>query len=619
MKAKLFVIGLFLFALAACTQRAKVPEPVEGPSEELSAIDSLMWRQPDSALVCLLPYFDTCNDGMSNNSTPYVKHYANLLLAELLYKNDYEQKNRPDLLQAVTYYDSLMVLADTLGVSLHESGRRDTRRASAQNTTATIAFLDARAHYINGVGYYEQGNMVEACTEYLKALEVMEEHFEEKELVRHKARFMVYINNRLGDMFSEQFMMESAIECYKNSYMFSSTFPISSYSIPNALYRIGKQFNMKGNIDSANYYYSQAIERIVDTTNVFYRDMVSSQALLSYQLTHRPEASIQRLKQMIVSTNNQNEILTRYYVIGDIFFEEHLYDSAVFYLEPVFESNGDFVSQIQAAQFLHIIYDSLENHIKSDECMRFLAQQKKSEGQNKALVSQLEDIFQRYKDKKQEKFSEKEREKAIKKVINVFIPIAIIVVLSIIIIARLKGKKMLDTQKNEANRELEKERAARNMEKKKLQQGIQQREEQVRTLEKALNQQREMSELRCQAFLKEAICSKINDSVRSIHITAREGTRKNVALSEDDAAALHEAVLRHYKNFDSVLLSKNPKMGKDDFQLCQLYLLGLDERQIAALQCKSYSAIKKRAATLKELLGIDESLPDYLLKPSTFQ
>ena len=154
MKARFFVIELFLFALVACTS-TKVPEPVEGPSPELSAIDSLMWHQPDSALACLLPCFDTCRDAKFcvSTATAYNRHYANLLLAELLYKNDYAQTNRAELLQAVAYFDSLLVDgADTRGVSQQARPRRDARRASAQN----IAFLDARAHYINGVGYYER-------------------------------------------------------------------------------------------------------------------------------------------------------------------------------------------------------------------------------------------------------------------------------------------------------------------------------------------------------------------------------------------------------------------------------------------------------------------------------
>lgn len=39
-------------------------------------------------------------------------------------------------------------------------------------------------------GYYELDSIVEACEEYILALEIMEEHFDEKELVGKKVRFM---------------------------------------------------------------------------------------------------------------------------------------------------------------------------------------------------------------------------------------------------------------------------------------------------------------------------------------------------------------------------------------------------------------------------------------------
>ena len=119
--------------------------------------------------------------------------------------------------------------------------------------------------------------------------------------------------------------------------------------------------------------------------------------------------------------------------------------------------------------------------------------------------------------------------------------------------------------------------------------------------------------------MNEVICCKINDSIRSLRITARNSHEKYVSFTEEDAAALKAAVLKHYGNFESVLLGKYPKMSSDDLRLCQLYLMGLDERQIAVLQNKSYSAIKKRANSLKNLLGLDESLQTYLLKSSSFQ
>jgi tetratricopeptide (TPR) repeat protein len=106
-------------------------------------------------------------------------------------------------------------------------------------------FLAARAHYINGVGFYERGDVVNSCAEYLKTLEVMEEHFEEQELVGHKARFLAYTYNRLGDLFSEQFMMESAITCYENALVYCKIEPTSPTGVSNILYRIGKQYDKK--------------------------------------------------------------------------------------------------------------------------------------------------------------------------------------------------------------------------------------------------------------------------------------------------------------------------------------------------------------------------------------
>lgn len=137
-------------------------------------------------------------------------------------------------------------------------------------------------------------------------------------------------------------------------------------------------------------------------------------------------------------------------------------------------------------------------------------------------------------------------------------------------------------------------------------------------LEKTLTQLREENETRRDAFLKEAICQKINDSIREIHITARDGAQENIVLTTQDADALREAVLKHYEGFDTFLISKYPKIRKDDLQICHLYLLGLDERQIAVLKCKTYSAIKKRANTLASLLKIEGSLQDFLLKHPPF-
>ena len=244
MKRMLSIGILLIVLLSACTPKGdeNMTEMGKGVSSsiavspKLSAIDSLMWQRPDSALTLLLPYFDTI-------STTYNRHYAHLLLAELLYKNDYSQTNRAELLQAVDYFDSLCC--------------RD-----VSGNVSTIAFLDARAHYINGVGYYEQDSMVQACAEYLRALEIMETHIPNIETactpsrpIPHAPRFMAYTYNRLGDLFETLLLAEPAITCYKQALFYCRREPTSKYGIPVLLYRLGIQYNIIGQKDSTVYYY----------------------------------------------------------------------------------------------------------------------------------------------------------------------------------------------------------------------------------------------------------------------------------------------------------------------------------------------------------------------------
>ena len=672
-------IGIVVFlVVAACNRpdndlvetRRATSLPTTIASHELSAIDSLMWRQPDSALARLIPYFDTCCRDAKfcvSTTTTINRHYANLLLSELLYKNDYPQTNRPALRQAVSYFDSLtFTLNDTPSPKRLIAGTDPLSLIRNDN----IVFLNARSHYINGVGYYENDSIVPACAEYLKALELMESRFDEKDLVGKKARFMTYTYNRLGEMFSEQYIMESAILCYKEAQVFCEIEPTSPQGISNNYYRIGIQYNKMGDKDTAMYYYDKALENLEDSNCLMYRNIKSNKALLCYQISKDAESAVQELITIAQQSEDENERLTRYFTIGDILYEEGNYDSAKLYLERVYEQKDDEISRIQVAEYLRNVYENMGDMEKADAFVRFLADHKKLDDENKPLVSKLKDMFQTHLNQKQEKQAEEVREKSVRKTIGIIVPIAVLLAFVIIVMARLKRKKQLKEQQEEADRklgeterkhnavltqhkeelrkafeeakkqheltlqqqqsetetlleekerQLEKERRARQREKEKLQLGLHQREEQVSALEKALGQQREEAELRREAFMNEAICCKINDSIRSLRITARNSHEKYVSFTEEDAAALKAAVLKHYGNFEAVLLGKYPKMGNDDLQICQLYLMGLDERQIAVLQNKSYSAIKKRANSLKNLLGLDENLQAYILKFPFFQ
>ena len=667
MKAKLFAIALFLFALAACTQHdAGSVETRHGTSlptamsSELSSIDSLMWHHPDSALMLLLPFFDTCRDvecyvylennngnledltGHVSTAMSYNRHYAHLLLAELLYKNDCALTNRTELQQAVAYFDSLVG-----GCTACVCQKRD----------PTNVFLDARAHYINGVGYYENDSLVPACAEYLKALELMESRFEQKDLVGEKAKFMTYTYNRLGDMFSERFMMEPAIDCYNHSYDYSLISPISSFSVSNALYRIGKQYNKKGDKDSADYYYSQALEYIPDSTNLNYRDIASTKALLSYQLTHQAETPLRHLKQLVILAEDDDEMLTRYLVIGGIFFMENLYDSALLYLEPMMENKGNKFLKIQVANYLRIIYDSLGNKDKSNECIRYLALHNETGAENSALVSQLSGLYKAYLSQKQEKEAGTKREAAVKKAIEIIVPIATALALAIIVVAKWRSKKLLKQQQEEADRrlgeteqqykeelkqrqdeaekvledkekrhqlELEKrdkqhaeiieaERQAHRMEQAALSGRLKRSNQEVRELKDQIKRQDELETTTEQAetFTDEPICRLILERVQKDHFKAQMDCRiyKDSALDKEQVMALRDAADRHLGNFTSRLKKAYPELTNSDLDYCCLYLLGLSDADISALMQKAYPTVSQRSRKIKAILGNDSLLP----------
>ena len=629
------VIGILLVLLLFPYCGGRESQPSEGKDNNahaaLAEIDSLMWRRADSAFV-LLQEFVVSPEAKELDT--YDEHYCQVLISELLYKNYKQQSNRNDLLRAVDYFDSI--------VAADEADRRkaDARGASLRERNA---FLDARAHYIKGAGFYEQGNVVQACSEYLKALEVMEGYFEEKALTSKRAQFMANTYNRMGDLFSEQFMMESAITCYENALVYCKIESTSPIGISNILYRIGKQYDKKNEIENARLYYGRALKNMTVTDNIVYRDIVASKALCDYKMGDVPEQSLDELSIVIKQATTENERLNRYLTIGGIYFSEGIYDSALLYLKPVFE-NDEIGLQSQAASYLRIIYDSIGNREQSNVYSRFLTHQNKSEGENKALVSELEAVFKTYMNQKQKKEAEEARKKSIRETIEIVVFITALFILAILVIAKQKSKQLLKKQQEETDRVLEEteqehekelrlwqavadktleetekkhEKELETYQKKQeaLQQNLQEKEAHVNVLEKALNQQREEAERRRMAFLKEPICEAILNKAKSKQITTRDVAHElGIALKDEELERLGEAVAKYYDGFDHVLLSQCPNLKHGYLTLCHLHLLGLSESEIAALKNVSYSAIRKQNESLQEKLGVDENISAYVLR-----
>lgn len=546
---------IIISLLLACGKR---PEPVVKPqplpffiSDTLLRIDSLMQTDADSALAILLSMPRTANTCVGT-----------LLLSEALYKTNNPQYYRDELQMAMRYFDSLAV---------------------RYPDNDDIVMFSARSHYMNGVGYYESDSVVDACKEYLRALEIMEDHFEEKDFVGYKAKFMALTYGRLGDLFSDQFMVAPAIDCGKKVLFYCRIEPTSKYGIANALSMIGMQYHELDCKDSASYYYRQALEALPDYDNRRYRGIVSSLKLLDYQMGEAPEIALDSLRSMVAQTNNYNEKLTRYLTVGFIFYNEKQYDSAVVYLEKVYTDNNDFLSKMQAAEYLREIYRTQGDTVKSDQFSQVLADNALKEYDKKAKTSNANELYQQHAKNTANKRFIKEKSATRMRTALIIIPISVLFVAIVFLVTRKWSKKHVARHKA--------------------------------ALEKAEDSLSEIKmKIEVKQFVDEPICQTILDIVKEQQFKSKIDyiNYKAFALHYEDLMELRMAVNLHYDDFTIRLKDKYTELTNDDIDYCCLYLLGLKDADVSALMQKEYSTIRYRRSKIKTILKTDRNLTEAL-------
>lgn len=587
MKRLVHIVVFWGMALiVACSPKNVSLDFVERPRHELEEIDSLMWKQPDSAFAMLMEFAASSKaDSLDGFDGPYCQ----LLISELLYKNYYEQSNRKELLKAVDYFDSICC-------------------RGALNGPA-IVFLDARAHYINGVGYSETDSMEEACAEYLMALEIMESHFKETELVGTKALFMFLTFNRLLSLFSSQFMTDPAIACGEQALAYCRKEPLLRKEIPNTFFHIGKQYDMKGMKDTASNYYGRAIE-LFDNNTLICRDAVSMKALCEYQMGLSAEQSLNTIKGILSYAEGEKETMSRYVAIGAIFLEEGVYDSALYFFEPVYKYETATMVKIGIAENLRVVYDSTGNREKSDECIRFLIEHKSPEGEDNVMVSKLGEKFMVYVNQKHEKQAEEARKRSIKKTAGILIPIVFFIVLAIIVLVKRKDRKLLKHQEEA----MEAEQHAHRMAQAAMAGRLKRKNQEILELKDQIRQQDNnliKETVTASSFVEEPICRLIMKRVTEGRFKSKVDyiNYKDSALTNQQLLELRVAADQHFGLFTIRLKKTHPELTNTDLDYCCLYLLGLTDADVAALMQRAYNTVIERNGKIRKILGSENPLP----------
>ena len=571
MKTYLHIVVLLSLMVVGCARTVddRVEEVVATPSLlKLSAIDSLMWRQPDSALAVMMEFAASPE---ADSLDVFEGHYCQVLIAELLFKNDYGQSNREEVLKAVHYFDSIVGMdgADA-------RGKADTRGASLQRD----AFLAARAHYINGVGFYERDSVVAA-----------------------------------GDLFSGQFMQEPAIVCYKNSLVFSKIEPTSANGIANLMSHLGNQYSILQQMDSAGYYFNEAFKYLADTNNLAYRDLISGLALYNYYSGKSVESAVSDLKRMATQTKDEDEDerLTRFFTIGSIYFEIRQFDSAMVYLTRVFENKDNVVMKRGAARSLRDIFQVKGDTLKATQYARYQVENPALEAESNRQVSQLNELFQQHLQWEQER-DEAERQQAAKLRRNRMSVVMSVLVVMAALLAWLFYRRKMRQQRDEASQQMEAEREAHRLEKASMSGRLKRSNQELRELKDQMRQQAgngaPKQEAQAVSFNDEPICRLIMERVNEGQFKAQMDCKlyQDYALGKEQVMALREAADRHFNQFTSRLTKAYPNLTKGDLDYCYLYLLGLSDADVAALMQRAYATVSERSRKIKTVFGTEEPL-----------
>lgn len=617
-----FLVGLAMLVACSKPTKVEVPEPVvaepcrsvEGPTLVLSQIDSLMWHQPDSALAVMMEFAASPEaDGMD----AFEGHYCQVLIAELLFKNDYGQSNREEVLKAVAYFDSL-------NFTLNDTPTPKSLIAGADPLSPTrndnIVFLSARAHYMNGVGLYERDSVVAACGEYLKALEMVETHFPNVETVctpslpiAHLPRFMALTYGRLGDLFSKQYMQEPAIICYKKALIFNSIEPTSPNGTAKTWSLLTKQYYKINQLDSAKYCLDESLRLLYDTNNMIYRDLISLSAVVYFDENRGGEEPVNDLKRMAVQSPTEDEKLTRYNTIANIYYLTNQYDSALVYFTQVFENKGDAAMKRSAARFLRDIYQSRGDTLMATQYAVYQVENAVSQAESNAQVSQLNELFQQHLQWEQER-AEVERQQAARQRRNRMIVVVCVLVVVAALLAWLLHRRKMKQQRNEASQQMEAVQEAHRLEKASMSGRLKRSNQELRELKDQMRQQvgngAPKQEAQAVSFNDEPICRLIMERVNEGQFKAQMDCKlyQDYALGKEQVMALREAADRHFNQFTVRLAKAYPNLTKGDLDYCCLYLLGLSDADISALMQRAYATVSERSRKIKTIFGTEEPL-----------
>ena len=485
-----------------------------------------------------------------------------------------------------------------------------------------LEFLRARAHYYHAVGLTERDDIVGACEHYFKALEIMETELEieklktsksgkgsEQRAMSHeqkfrnahsskleaqspdyeKIRFLSLIYTRLGELFLNENYCDLAISKYRKALRYVLLLG-ENKAVANTYKCLGNSYQLYNMPDSALYYYNKSLETNSELPNRL--DVEKCIAQILFDKGEKDSAYV-LLKNNLREIDNENLKYSYHYTLGNVYYSDKKYDSALYYLETSLD-NDIVTKKVAFTTKLSAIYDSLGDYDKRDYYDNFSVKMFLNHANKEVDNKQLQVLYDNYKERKNE------REKSIAKVRTRKLIIAIslgvfVILVSFTIFLKYRNKRHIDklTEKiddyaNE-NKQLAEDFQKASSKKDKI---IKQQKKEIEEIKNELSKKNRVD---LDAYYDSDICKKI---------TARKDSDFS-CLKEDELALLMKSADTHLNNISTRLYEQFPTLNTNDIYTICLIILNVEKNKFPYLLSRDRKTIYDRFSKIRKLMNID--------------
>ena len=545
---------------------------------------------PDAALDILIDVSNTVDE--SKLSKPDYYEYQ-ILIAEALYKNDLIQTNDSAVFEAVRYYDSL---------------------AQIYPKNVEVILQKSRAHYYKAVGESEKDDIKNACSDYIIALRTIDE-IKEKDRNYNIDYFNGLIYNRLASIYyyNDAFNLSISLDKMANECFVKSN---SIHPIAYNYLCIAKMLSTMDLYDEEENYLNMADSLISNVLkiedNQLKRKILMERALLASYRDNDNKKALELARQYMSKADGEEERILGHTQLGEIFYKDCQYDSALYYFEKDFSRNH--YTMLHCGNRIIEICKIIGDNEKAAYYAPFIAEETNQEFELAPLKAELVAMYEQY---EADKHKEEIRNLWLK-IIGVLIVLIIALVAVFYVVSIIRKRKHLI----EINRKdwyigtLHGKIKKTKVENEKAKESIKSLEDQLEN--QPVGQKADTSfepvsfEEKMRIIKTDELCKKlIAISQMNIKTTVKY---PELTLGNDERLYLMELFDKELNGALRSIIKEQRRLKKSDELLFCLYLLGLDNKHVAAVTGKSYHNVFVRSQKCLEILGGGEDLQEAIIK-----